>query len=227
MDPEIASVVLAAITTAGTVVWFVGLWFLIASGRGRQPGEQPDAAEVVGVAECPEGWLCGSADLEGEARTLAARAAAVLAGSTLLTFGPVKILEKTDDHIRFERVGADLANQPPGQWFRRGELRFAPLRSGRTHVAWAVEPANVRWLLWLGGLFQVLGLVALVVGCWALATFVAWSPDPAVRWQTVQMVQAVHFLWPPFLFGALYRRGSRSVAAQFEALVQNLPYHDG
>jgi hypothetical protein len=41
------------------------------------------------------------------------------------------------------------------------------------------------------------------------------------------MVQAVHFLWPPFLFGALTRRARRAVATQFEALVNKLPYHNG
>jgi hypothetical protein len=81
--------------------------------------------------------------------------------------------------------------------------------------------------LWLGGLFQAAGLLALVVGCWAVYTYVASSPDPAVRWQTFQMAQAVHFLWPPFLCGGLYRRGARAVAAQFEALAHNLPYYDG
>src|SRR5262249_33300367 len=44
-------------------------------------------------------------------------------------------------------------------------------------------------------------------------------------WQTFQMAQAVHFLWPPFLFGALYRQGRRA-AAQFEALAHNLPYYE-
>ncbi len=38
------------------------------------------------------------------------------------------------------------------------------------------------------------------------------------------LLQVSHFLWPPFLFGALYRRGIRGVAVQFEALVTNLPF---
>jgi len=73
-------------------------------------------------------------------------------------------------------------------------------------------------------LFQVLGLIAIVVGYWAIATYVIPSPDPGVRWQAVQMVQAVHFLWPPFLFGARYRRSVREVTAQFQALANNLPF---
>jgi hypothetical protein len=76
----------------------------------------------------------------------------------------------------------------------------------------------------VGALFQIVGLVAIVGGCWLMFTYVVASPNPDVRWQTFQMLQVGHFLWPPFLFGALYRRGRRETAAQFEALAGNLPY---
>jgi hypothetical protein len=227
MDPEVARVVLAVITAAGAVVWLAGLQFLLASSRARRSGTRHDPAEVALAGGPPEGWLAGSAEVEGQASALASRAAAVLAQSSPSAFGPVMILEKADDHVRFEQAGVGVGNRPAGQWFRRGELRFTPLGPGRTRVEWAVEPADLRWLLWLGGLFQAAGLAALVIGAWAVYTFLASSPDPAARWQTFQMLQAVHFLWPPFLFGALYRRGTTAVAAQFEALAHNLPYLDG
>jgi hypothetical protein len=38
------------------------------------------------------------------------------------------------------------------------------------------------------------------------------------------MIQVIHFLWPPFLCGALYRQRRRSVKEGFEALLQNLPF---
>ncbi len=82
----------------------------------------------------------------------------------------------------------------------------------------------MRWLLWLGALFQAAGLIALVVGCWAVYTYIVCSRDPNVRWQTMQMIQVCHLLWPPFLLGALYRRGRREVVSRFEALAHNLPY---
>jgi hypothetical protein len=64
------------------------------------------------------------------------------------------------------------------------------------------------------------------LGCsWAVFTYLVSAPEPAVRWQTLQMLQVVHFLWPPFLFGALYRRGMKEVTAQFEAVAYNLPYY--
>jgi hypothetical protein len=227
MDTEVAHVVLAAITAVGAVVWLVALQFLTASSRSRRAGPQESPGEAGLAGEGPEGWLSGSADVEGEANTLATRAATVLAKGNLFTLGAVKIVEKSDDQVRFERVEAGVANQPAGLWFRRGELRFTPLGSGRTRVAWAVEPVDLRWLLRLGWAFQATGLIALIAGGWAVYTYVASSADPAVRWQTLQMAQAVHLLWPPFLLGTLYRRGARAVAAQFEALASNLPYYDG
>jgi hypothetical protein len=227
MDPDIAHIVLAGITAVGAIVWLIGLQYLIASARAGRTGQQPAPGEADLSGGEPAGWLGGSAEVEGDARTLAPRATTLLAKGNLTTFGVVKILRKTDDSVLFERAEAGVANLPAGQWFRRGELRFTPLGSGRTRIEWAAEPARTGWLLGLGGVFQVLGLVALAVGCWAIGTFVVPSPEPDVRWQTLQMVQAVHFLWPPFLCGALYRRARRAVAAQFEALVNNLPYHDG
>jgi hypothetical protein len=170
-------------------------------------------------------WLTGSAEVTGEAKTLVARAAMVLVQDSLHTLCPIQILEKTDDRLRFEQVRNGVGSQQAGWGFRQGELRFTPLGPGATHVAWAIELTNLRWLLWLGGLFQAAGLVALVAGCWVVYTYVASSPNPTVRWQTFQMLQVVHFLWPPFLFGTLYRRGERAVAARFEALVHNLPYY--
>ncbi len=224
MDPQVSQTVFAAITAVATVVWLVGLQFLLTSSRQGRAGPQQVPAEEAGAGEGREGWLSGSAEVDGDASTLASRAATILAKGA---FGPVKILEKTDDRVRFERVEAGLGRQPAGHWFRRGELRFAPLRSGRTRVEWAAEPAGMRALLGLGAAFQAAGLLALVVGGWAVYTYFATSPDPALRGQTFQMLQVGHLLWPPFLFGALYRRGSRAAAAQLEALANNLPYHAG
>jgi len=74
-------------------------------------------------------------------------------------------------------------------------------------------------------LIQLLGLVALGVGFWLIRTCVVTHPNPGVRAQAVQMVQAVHFLWPPFLCGALYRRGRSTIRNGFEVLIHNLPYY--
>ena len=79
-------------------------------------------------------------------------------------------------------------------------------------------------LIGFGWLFVVLGLAALVGGCWAMFAYVVPDPNPSVRGQAVQMVQIVHLLWPPFLFAALSRQPARWISARVDALVNNLPY---
>ncbi len=54
--------------------------------------------------------------------------------------------------------------------------------------------------------------------------YVLPSPNPGVRNQAVQMVQVVHFLWPPFLFAALSGQASRFLWARIKALVHNMLY---
>jgi hypothetical protein len=216
MSPEIAQQVVFGITAVGVVVWLLSLNFLVKSARLLQLAKQE------GFSEPPaQNLLTGSAEVEGDPKALAAKAAAILAKGTL---GPLKIVDKTDDRIVFERPDPGIANQPAGRWFRRGELRFMGLRQNRTQVEWAVEPAAFQWMLEVGSIVQIVGLVGLIVGCWAMSTYVATSPEPAVRWQSLQMLQVVHVLWPPFLFSGLYRRGIRGVTAEFEALANNLPY---
>jgi hypothetical protein len=220
MDPETAQIVLIAIAAAGAVVWLIALGFLIASARPRPAG----VGDEGGLAdEWPPEWLSGSTEVEGDAAELSTRAASLLARGTTFPGVPLKIVEKTDRHVRFERAGLLFGRRSPGSVLR-GELRFTPAGQGRTRVAWGAEPSDLRFLLWLGGAFLAAGLVVLVTLCWALDTWVASSPDPTVRWQIFQMFQAVHFLWPPFLFGGLYRAGRKWAAAQLDAFANNLPH---
>src|SRR5439155_11191633 len=90
MDPEVAQLVLWGITAAGAVAWLAGLQFLLASSRRRRAGTREAPGEGAFVGEGREGWLSGSAEVEGEASALATMAAAVLAKGIPYTFGPVK-----------------------------------------------------------------------------------------------------------------------------------------
>ncbi len=47
---------------------------------------------------------------------------------------------------------------------------------------------------------------------------------PAIRWQSVQLIQIVHFLWPPFLCGHQYRSRYRLVSRQLDTILHNLPH---
>jgi hypothetical protein len=218
MTIEAAQIVLATITAVGFIVWLVGLQILVTAARVGKAANLPndDLNEPAS-----EEWLTGSAEVEGQPASLVKRAAALLAKHGPGYLVPLKIVACTDDHLAFERLDSVAAGP---HWFRRGELRFTPRGRDRTRIDYVVERVAARWLLWLGALFLFLGLVALIAGSWVVYALVVSSPDPGTRWQTFQMLQAVHFLWPPFLFAAVYRRGVRSVRATFDALIHNLPY---
>jgi hypothetical protein len=226
MTEATAQVLLYVITAAGFIVWLLGLQFLLTASRRRIAANR-QAAEQLELSEPPEAnWIVGSTEVEGQPAALAVKAAAVLAKESIAALGPLKIVQRTGDRVTFERINPSLAMQPSWRGgFRRGQLRLTPVGRERTRVDYAIEMAGGQWLLWLGGIFQALGLLALVVGFWVISTYVVPHPHPAVRWQTLQMMQVVHFLWPPFLCGGLYRVWGREVRAGFDALVNNLPYY--
>jgi len=221
MNAETAQFVLFAVTGVGAVVWVAGLRFLVASHRA---GKNPPV-ERFGLAERPENLIAGTAEVEGRPAELAAKAASVMARENVGTIGMLKILERTDDRVAFEAVGPGQSGGSRGQFVGRGQLRFSPAARGRTRIDYAVEVSGGRGLLLGGAIFQVLGLVALVAGFWLIRTYIIPNQDPAIRGQTFQMLQVVHVLWPPFLFGGLYRGRHTAVRTAFDTLVHNLPYH--
>lgn len=216
MDTQTASTILTAITAGAAVIWIVGLQFLLAS-RQRKPAQCAEIFSCDEPADARTDALFGSAEIEGDTAELASTVAAVLANDE--RFGPIKIVEASDNCVIFERPVAGGCRP------RRCTLTFRAAPAGRCRVEWNVDLSVARLLLRAGFLVQALGLVAIVVGFWALKTYVVASPSPAIRAQAVQMVQVIHFLWPPFLLGALYRGAARGLSSRLEALVSNLPYY--
>src|SRR5262249_30813771 len=160
-----------------------GLTFLLAASRAGLAGE---AQSFTPAPPPSDEGIAGSAEVKGHAAELSSRAANMLA--MLGASGNLKILEHADDRIVFEGTGQALANGLQGiGWggFRRGEIWFTE-RGGKTRIDYAVTIPSQKWLLWTGFAVQALGLIALIVGFWALQTYVVTSPSPAVRTQVVQ-----------------------------------------
>ena len=172
----------------------------------------------------PDNLIVGHAEVEGRGSLVGQ--GRLGAGRGVRPLRVPKILQRTDESLRFEAAAGAVPATPAGQCLRRGQLRFTPLGADRTRIDYAVEVSAGRGLLWGGAAFVALGLVALVVGCWAIQTWAIPNPNPGIRGQTFQMFQVVHFLWPPFLFGGIYRMQRRAVRDGFDALVHNLPYHE-
>ena len=224
MQPEMARTILIVIAAAGGVTWLIALRFLINSFRTKGPSGQERMDRLDPATRRMGEVLQGSALVEGRPRDLSAKATTILARERTGPLGCVKILERSDDRIAFEGARSPVGSQAVCR-AGRGELRFTS-SGDRTEVRYQVELAGGHWLLPAGMLFQVLGAVALVVGFWALNACAVDHPEAGGRGQVFQMFQAVHFLWPPFLCGGLYRFGRSSVRAQLDTLIHNLPYSE-
>ena len=215
MNAATAEMLLYAITAVAVAVWIEGLRVLGATVRKDKKG-----CERFGEADEPaaSNIIYGSAELQGRADELSQKAAAVMAAKS------IKILEKTDVAITFETpkeffLGSNINMPPVG-----GQMRFTPLSALSTRVDYAVAKPSVHALLVGGFVFQALGLIAIVAGFLLIYFLVVPNANPGVRWQTVQMVQTVHFLWPPFFFAQGHRRSISVIRAQFDTFVHNLPF---
>lgn len=223
MEIEEAETILNAITFGAGVLWALGTWYVVKSGQiGKvcvPPEPQPLRVHDTTVPRA----VFGARDIEGSPAENQARAVTSLARGIGHQLGNLRIVEQASGYLCFEssRPGnAMFSNGLPR--LGRGEVWFSMQTGGRTHVEYTVEvTAGARLLAW-ARILNVLGLVAIVVGYFAISKWII--PDHANRPQVFQMAQTIHFLWPPFLLGGLYRHQYSYVAGQIETFVNNLPY---
>jgi hypothetical protein len=211
MNAATAEMVLYAITAIALVVWVEGLRFLTATVWKEKKGSE----EFAKLDEpAPAKLIYGSAEVAGRADELSQKAAAVMAARS------IKICEKTDESIVFETPSGSSADWP----HLSGQMRFTPLSAQTTRVDYALVKPHVRVLLILGLVFQAIGFVAIVAGFLLIYFFVVANNNPAVRWQTLQMVHVFNLLWPQFLVAGLYRKSISFAKARFDTFIHNLPF---
>ena len=164
--------------------------------------------------------------MAGNPVELSAKLAERLARDGLGFLGPIKITSADRKQVSFEAIGNTPGGSgPPPANLRRGVVRFSSA-GNKTRIEYRVEAGSGHALLMLGWVFictrarcrswPAFGLEFAVV-------FVS-SPQAAVRAQAFQIIQVIHFIWPPFLFAHLSRQPVKLIRNQFEALVHNLPY---
>jgi hypothetical protein len=227
MTPQTAHLILYCIAGVACAVWCAGLHFLLASGRKPRVEERSDEFARAYPNESEQTnrlAIQGTAEVEGEPEILAARAASILAKGNLGQLGPLRIVSRTDESVTFE---GDAANPGIGKFIRQGAIHFASAGQNKTRVEYALDLPHGKGLLLIGMIFQVLGLAAIAIVFWLLNTYVADSPNAGIRAQSVQMVQVVHLLWPPFLFGGLYRQRHGALRSTFDTFIRNLPFVEG
>lgn len=218
MDEATAKMVVIGIASVGGIVWLCSLTYL--QRAKRKDPEEKSADRALLEDESPTQFYYRTHQMEGDPAELLGKAAELL-----IAAGDVRILEKTENSLTIEGVEPPMQARNQGRWLPyKGRLTFTSVGSDRSELEYALEMSTRPWLLGVGWLFQFLGLVALIGGGWALYTYVASSPNPNVRGQAIQMIQAVHFLWPPFLFAALYRGGRKAILERFDTFAHNLPY---
>ncbi len=224
MESSVSTLIVIAITAVGVIAWLAGVTVVARATRDRQ-ARALEAAERFDIEDAVAGGtIAGEAEVEGRPEELSEKLARLLARDGMGPFGPVKIITCDRTELIFEPAGPPAGS--PGHatvGVRGGRFRFTA-KGARTRIEYAIEAPSGRVLIALGWLFLLLGLAALVAGCWAMWTYVLPSPNPGVRGQAVQMVQVVHLLWPPFLFAALARQPARLIQSRVSAMVHNLPY---
>ena len=212
MDPSTAATVLHSITACGAVVWVAAFAFT------RRQARKPADEQLALGGEAPPDYA-GSLVVAGSPDELVPRAVGALAVGGRADLGQVKIRQSGTDRVAFDVLGVQS-----GRVVQTAEPTFHPQGGGRTEVQWSGRAAGGSGLLLGAYIALAVGLLVLVTGSVLLRTFVVASPDPMVRVQVWQMVQCVHFLWPPFLFAGLHRVRGRQVSRWLEVLVHNLPH---
>ena len=131
MDPETGKVVVVAITGVGALIWLLGLMTVVRASRERRESARR-AVERFEVDEGrAPGTIVGEAEVEGDPEALSSKLAAQLALDSVGPFGPVKIVVRDRQEVRFEPTG----RSPLG--FRGGRVRFESV-GGRTRVSYAL-----------------------------------------------------------------------------------------
>jgi hypothetical protein len=102
-----------------------------------------------------------------------------------------------------------------------GRITLLP-GAGGTRAEWELTRGS--GMLVVAMLVCALGALAIVWLHVALRTYVLPHENEDVRGQVVQMVQAVHLLWPPFLFAGLARGLRTQLAQDVDRLVANASF---
>lgn len=222
MDIQTAQLVLGGLSAVLLVVWISALLFTWRTHARSATSDEPLPADYAAPVEGRV--VTASAEVPANAEELARKAARVLAQGKLGF--PVRVTEAVANTVRFETPGHVWP-----QTVRSGEAHYRPLGPEQTAVECSVvvRPPG-KLLLRLAAVFLLLGLVAIGTAVALIDSYVVRSPDPNVRVQVFQVVQAIHFVWPPFLFAGIYRgqRSTHEFLARrlLDGLTHNLPYLD-
>lgn len=218
MDEQTARIIVYAITAVAILVWLAGLQTLASALRARRTINESFGRFAIEDVQSGD-QIVGEVEVDGAPADLSAKAASVLVRNLVPILRNVSVLHQDAGHLEFNYRGSETG---PSQ---RGRLQFAGRPGNRTQIDYAVEVPRNLGLLWAGFIVQAVGLLIVIALFVVMQQFVVPSPDPAIRWQVLQMLQVAHPLWPPFLLAYLYRQSGQSRRVGIDSLVRNLPYY--
>lgn len=227
MSPDVADLVLYLITGVACVVWMIAFRCLWLLGHPKS-SEVDDADDRYDVSQEAH----SVATKEDEPLVLVSFASLQVAGhfEELSLRLARQIAQKLPTAQITSQLPQSIVLEPIsfGQWFgfARIDISLSSIGENRTEISrtvWQQRSQAPKWAWWLSGI----GLVAIIAGFTLIKTLVVNHPSPAIRWQTVQMAQVVHLLWPPFLavaFAKAHKISGQTIAGLLDGMITNLPY---
>lgn len=181
------------IAAGAVVAWGFGFYFVLRTLRLMR---EPSTGELTIKAPL--------------ARVRAAVLASLSGSVALAPFFGVEIVAATDDELQWQTTRGPMRH--------RGLLKLrSEGDSTRANFALHVSSSLLVWAI----LVNQFALCAIVVLYFLLRNFVQNHENHAMAMQVVQMVQAVHVLWPPFLLAGLPRSLRKRLVAEVERTLRN------
>jgi len=170
---------------------------------------------VTWVARRLEDGITSTLALDGDPAVLTKRIAEALARGDRGFLQSIVLDDVTPATVAWHSSGVNR---------HRGSLRITG-HGDRVQVGWEIHAGGSGLLTgarWVSGV----GLLAIAVLYWALSTYVLPS-ESGLRLQVFQMFQAVHLLWPPFLFAGLALGLRRRLRSEVERVIKNQQFDLG
>jgi|GEM_PF-6068248 len=235
MSVQAAQITIVAIAAISLVAWSLAFRFLqrserICRGKAEKDDDPFERPQTFG-AELPQAddpyIITGERVVKIAAKKLAEGMPPRLLDQTQM-LGQVRLVSVTENQIDFEVLVRDRANMKSKRHvLLTGQITFEPISVSQTRIKYQLSPRRVRTLLSIGRIVNFLSLFLIAGLGWGLWAFVASSDDPGMRIQSVQMMQVVHMLWPPFLFGGIARRMHNSPKQEIETIIDNVVVLEG
>ncbi len=217
MPIEIAKAVCIGAAVVGVVIWLMGYMSISKLKRPAHLEGFEGIDRRSGGPDEDRTMLTGSREVKRPPGDVSKAIVAWLASNP--AGGALQITESTESRVAYK------AAQGGNIFFGTGVFDIEPTPGG-CEVRYRIDLAAFGRKLWIAGvsISLLLALPGATILPAMLYIFVASHEDPSVRWQALQSLQMIHGLWPPFLFGFIFRRIRKHIGQSVEMNLANLEH---